>query len=153
MSGTSNTGLDFFKNNAKFINEYYETKFKNDYNTKKILDIACNDGSQLDYFKELGWDTYGIDPATNICPIALNKGHKVICDFFNMNSVKMLDKMDIILAQNVFAHTEYIDEFLKACKYIMHEKSSLFIQTSQKDMFINGEFDTTNIFLFLIQIL
>jgi len=142
VSGTSNTGLEFFKNNAQFINEYYETKFKNNYKTKKILDIACNDGSQLDYFKELGWDTFGIDPATNICPIALNKGHKIICDFFNMNSIKMFDKMDVILAQNVFAHTEYIDEFLKACKCIMHEKSSLFIQTSQKDMIINGEFDT-----------
>jgi len=139
VSGTSNTGLKFFKENAKFIHELVSSENKN----KRVLDIACNDGSQLNYFRELGWDTYGVDPAENLCPIAEKQGHKIICDFWNETSAKKLPIMDVITAQNVFAHTRYLDEFLESCKLIMNEHSHLFIQTSQKDMIMNGEFDTT----------
>ena len=136
VSGTSQTGLEFFKDNAEFIHKYKKKP-------GKILDIACNDGSQLDFFKELEWETYGIDPAENICPIAREKGHKVICDFWNDECADKLPIMDVITAQNVFAHTPYIDKFLQSCKKVMDENTSLFIQTSQRDMIINGEFDTT----------
>jgi hypothetical protein len=51
--------------------------------------------------------------------------------------------MDVITAQNVFAHTQYVSDFLQNCKSIMDENTSLFIQTSQKNMIINCEFDTT----------
>lgn len=137
VSGTSQTGLDFFKENADFINQY-----KNIINGN-ILDIACNDGSQLDYFKKLGWFTFGVDPAANLCPIAESKGHNIICDFWNDNVARKLPIMDVITAQNVFAHTEYLDDFLQSCKLIMNNNTSLFIQTSQRNMIINGEFDTT----------
>jgi 2-polyprenyl-3-methyl-5-hydroxy-6-metoxy-1,4-benzoquinol methylase len=136
VSGTSQTGLDFFKKNAQFISNYKQ-KIGN------VLDIASNDGSQLDFFKEIGWTTYGVDPATNLCPIAKNKGHNIICDFWNENVAKQLPIMDVITAQNVFAHTQYVDEFLQNCKIIMDDNTSLFIQTSQKNMIINTEFDTT----------
>ena len=67
VSGTSQTGINFFKNNAIFISNHKQK-------IGKILDIASNDGTQLDFFKELGWTTYGVDPAKNLCPIAENKG-------------------------------------------------------------------------------
>jgi 2-polyprenyl-3-methyl-5-hydroxy-6-metoxy-1,4-benzoquinol methylase len=124
------------KENAEYIHTY-----KNIVNGN-VLDIACNDGSQLDYFKNLNWNTYGVDPAENLIPITKSKGHNVICDFWNDAAALKLPKMDVIIAQNVFAHTEYIDNFLKSCKLIMHDNTSLFIQTSQKNMIINNEFDT-----------
>lgn len=96
----------------------------------------------MDYFKNLNWNTYGVDPAENLIPITKSKGHNVICDFWNDAAALKLPKMDVIIAQNVFAHTEYIDNFLKSCKLIMHDNTSLFIQTSQKNMIINNEFDT-----------
>lgn len=136
VSGTSQTGLDFFKKNAHFISNYKQ-------NVGKILDIASNDGTQLDFFKELGWATYGVDPATNLCPIAANKGHNIICDFWNEYAAKQLPIMDVITAQNVFAHTQYVDDFLQNCKLVMDNNTSLFIQTSQKNMIVNTEFDTT----------
>ena len=136
VSGTSQTGINFFKKNAEFINDYKK-------NIGKILDIASNDGTQLDFFKSLGWETYGVDPAENLCPIAKNKGHNIICDFWNENAAKQLPIMDVITAQNVFAHTKYVDDFLQNCKLIMDDNTSLFIQTSQKNMIVNSEFDTT----------
>ena len=41
-----------------------------------VLEIACNDGSQLNQFKSLGWETFGADPAANIVKLA-EQGHKV----------------------------------------------------------------------------
>lgn len=143
VSGTSQTGIVFFKDNAKFIDDYYNSNNTNANTIKKVLDIASNDGSQLDCFKALGWETYGVDPATNLVPISIKKGHKVICDFWNKNVAKQLPIMDVITAQNVFAHTQYLDDFLEACKLIMDDNTLLFIQTSQKNMIINNEFDTT----------
>jgi len=136
ITGTNKTIIEFFDENAKFITSYVKTP-------KNVLDIACNDGSQLDSFKKLGWKTYGVDPAENIYSISSGKNHHIVCDFWNFESAKLLPKMDVILAQNVFAHTEYVDEFLCACKTIMDDNSSLFIQTSQKNMILNNEFDTT----------
>lgn len=136
VSGTSQTGISFFKNNALFINNHVQK-------IGKVLDIASNDGTQLDFFKELGWETYGVDPATNLCPVAENKGHNIICDFWNKEVSNKLPIMNVITAQNVFAHTQYIDDFLENCKLIMNDETSLFIQTSQKNMIVNTEFDTT----------
>lgn len=147
VSGTSQTGMTFFKDNAKMIDDYYNRRNKDNIFTgiltKKVLDIASNDGSQLDCFKELGWTTYGVDPATNLVPISVKKGHNVVCDFWNETVANQLPIMDIITAQNVFAHTQYLDEFLQACKIIMNDNTLLFIQTSQKNMIVNNEFDTT----------
>ena len=137
VSGTSDTGKAFFKENAEDIIAYKGLEHG------RVLDIACNDGSQLDYFKELGWDTYGVDPAENLCPIAEKKGHTIVCDFWTEEVAAKMPTMDVITAQNVFAHTQYLDLFLQACKLVMHENTSLYLQTSQRDMIRNGEFDTT----------
>jgi SAM-dependent methyltransferase len=136
VSGTSNTLIEYFNNFAKKI------KSKNP-NAKSILDIACNDGSQLDSFAKLEFDTYGIDPAENLYSISSSKGHTIYCDFFNKDTIKKIDKtFDIILAQNVFAHNSNPLEFLQAAKEILNDNGTIYIQTSQANMIKNNEFDT-----------
>ena len=96
-----------------------------------------------DSFKRLGLKTYGIDPAENLYHLS-SKNHDIVCDFFNKKSIKKLNKIkfSIITAQNVFAHTTDVDDFLKSCKKIMDKDSLLFIQTSQSEMVKNNQFDT-----------
>jgi 2-polyprenyl-3-methyl-5-hydroxy-6-metoxy-1,4-benzoquinol methylase len=137
VSGTSKTLKDYFEMFANKTLEYNK-------NATCVLDIACNDGTQLDFYKKLGLNTFGIDPAINLFETSKSKGHNVICSYFNSDSlVNFKDKkFDIILAQNVFAHTKYIDEFLNCCLKLMNDTSVLFVQTSQANMVINNEFDT-----------
>ena len=137
VSGTSKTLRDYFDSFAKSTLDYFTTP------PTTMLDIACNDGSQLNSFKTLGLKTYGIDPATNLYLLS-SANHEVICDYFTQEHVATLkDKhIDIINAQNVFAHTSYPLEFLTMCKEIMHDNSRLFLQTSQANMVHNDEFDT-----------
>lgn len=137
VSGTSKTLNDYSK---VFANDVVE-KFKN-LNSKhpdNILDIACNDGTQLNYFKELGLATYGIDPATNLFEIS-QKNHNVKCDYYRSNIFD--HKFDLILAQNVFAHNSNPYQFLLDCKNDLADDGLLFIQTSQANMIVNNEFDT-----------
>ena len=101
--------------------------------------IACNDGTQLNYFKDKGFKTYGIDPAENLHKLS-SKNHTVICDYFNVD--KFDRQFDVITAQNVFAHNSNPREFLEHCGELMHEESVLYIQTSQAEMILNNQFDT-----------
>ena len=135
VSGTSNTLKEYFNKTAE---DYSMGRTM----PGKILDIACNDGTLLDSFKDKGWITFGVDPAENLHPISTGKGHNVICDYWSPAIASTLPKFDVIFAQNVFAHTSEIDAFLQACAMVMHNASSLVIETSQADMFDNNQFDT-----------
>ena len=133
-SGTSKTLKEYFEWFAESLGHYNSEE-------STVLDIACNDGTQLDYFKKNGWKTYGVDPATNLHPISTGKGHTVICDYWNRETAKKLPKFDLIVAQNVFAHTVDVEEFLLACKDAMANTTRLIIQTSQAEMFERNQFD------------
>ena len=137
VSGTTNTYKNYMK---KFYN--FCIKNLNKKKNKNILDIGCNDGSQLDIFKRNKFKTFGVDPAKNIFRIS-SKKHNILCEFFNSKTVEKLNqKFDLIIMQNSFAHNPNPLELLKNIKKLMHEESSLIIQTSQADMCKNNEFDT-----------
>jgi SAM-dependent methyltransferase len=107
-----------------------------------VLDIGCNDGTQLDCFKTLGYDTWGVDPAENIYPTS-SKNHTIVCDFFSAKVLPKLNtKFDAITAQNVMAHNPNPLEFLINCRELMDDNTKLFVQTSQANMVLNDEFDT-----------
>lgn len=135
VSGTSKTSMDYFNWFVNFTKEYVP-------DGKNVLDIACNDGSQLDQYHNAGFNTYGIDPATNLLNLSSKKS-KVICDYLTSDNIKSFNVMfDIIIAQNVFAHNDYPDKFLLYCKDALHDDGCMFIQTSQANMIANNEFDT-----------
>ena len=128
VSGTTKTLRDDFASFAKQVTESHGIGV--------VLDIACNDGSQLNAFKALGWKTIGIDPAKNLYEIS-SKNHEIYCDFLNDSHRKL--KADVIIAQNVLSHTDNPNKFLNICADIA---DTAYIQTSQANMVWNGEFDT-----------
>lgn len=138
VSGTTQTIQNYFKSFADKVIKNY--KFPG-----TVLDIASNDGTQLDKFKDQGWKTYGVDPAVNLCVDTIKKGHNITVGFWGEPSIteKMKDvQFDVIIAQNVFAHVPSPYLFLKECTKIMKNNTVLYIQTSQAEIFQNGEFDT-----------
>ena len=138
VSGTSQTYLDYMTWFAKWAREYSKQWHG------AVLDIGCNDGSQLDAFKALGFRTAGVDPAENIHATSTAKGHQVVCGFWDQASIDQLAdrSYDIIVAQNSFAHNPDPVRYLKLLAPLMKQDSLFFIQTSQADMVRNGEFDT-----------
>lgn len=140
VSGTSKTMEDHFCWFASYVNEYLDLINRSD--QRKVLDIGCNDGSQLRHFSKLGYDTHGVDPAKNLHHVS-SREHLVYDDYFGSSLVsKMQHRYDAIVAQNVFAHNHEPLDFLRAAGSILADDGLIFIQTSQCDMILNGEFDT-----------
>ena len=135
-TGTNQTIKDYSRWFANFVQEYTGI-------TGTVLDIGCNDGTQLNYFKDLGFNTYGIDPAENLHDRS-STNHTVVCDFFGPDAVDKLSAVDYdaIVAQNVCAHNPDPAGFLQSCRKLMSNDTLLFVQTSQADMVSNNEFDT-----------
>ena len=140
-SGTSKTLAAYFEWLSNLVIE--DSGNKRD---GTVLEIACNDGSQLDEFAKRGWRTFGVDPAANIAPIAQKKGHNVKIGFWDehiqLEGFPQGDALTAIVAQNVFAHVPNPVGFLKACAAIMGSSTILYIQTSQCNMHQLGQFDT-----------
>lgn len=133
VTGTSQTLRDYCDWFAKYVTDRENIERGN------ILDIACNDGTQLDSFRKLGWKTFGVDPAKNLFEIALDKGHMVRNAYWPIS----YPKMDVITAQNVCAHTPNPLEFLEGVRKALAENGTAYIQTSQSQMYQRNEFDTT----------
>jgi SAM-dependent methyltransferase len=108
----------------------------------KILDIASNDGTFLDKFNKYGWDLYGVDPAENLEPLAKKKGINTYVSFFGSDDIEFDCKFDFITALNVFAHVPNPKQFLLECKKNLAVGGKIVIQTSQRDMVEERQFDT-----------
>lgn len=135
VSGTSATLLKYFDDFVDLAKGYNEK-------ATSVLEIACNDGSQLNSFKNAGFETYGVDPAENLFELS-SKNHNIVCDYFTQECGKKFNRtFDFIVAQNVFAHNDYPGDFLRYCKPLLSEDGLIFIQTSQANMVLNNEFDT-----------
>jgi 2-polyprenyl-3-methyl-5-hydroxy-6-metoxy-1,4-benzoquinol methylase len=137
VSGTSKTLLDYMDWYAHFVREQFG------HWVDTVLDIGCNDGSQLDSFKKAHFRTWGVDPAENLYPVSSAR-HIVVCGFWNEDTAAQLgrEQFDVITTQNAFAHVPDPLPYLKLCKQHLRDDGKIFISTSQADMVINGEFDT-----------
>jgi SAM-dependent methyltransferase len=138
VSGTAKTMHEHFKDFALMVKK--DSSWPH---TQTMLDVGCNDGTQLDYFKEIGFTTYGVDPAANLHTES-SKKHTIWCDWFNKDFADKCDvgSFDVITAQNVFAHGPNPLEFLQTAKELLTDDGVLYIQTSQANMIKNNEFDT-----------
>ena len=136
LSGISSTLHEYF--------EWFASMVESENKKGKVLDIACNDGTQLSKFKNRGWISHGIDPAKNLSKLSEQNCDFVVIDYLNKQSIlKLPEKIyDVIIAQNVFAHTNDVYDFLSCCKELMDDNTNIYIQTSQADMIENNQFDT-----------
>lgn len=136
ISGTSETLSNYF--------EFLTSKILSEFGLAgKILDIGSNDGSFLAKYVGTQWSAIGIDPAVNLVPISLSKGVLTIPTYFNQETTKLLTKdFDVIVAMNIFAHTNNPLEILLGIKECLKDDGKAYIQTSQAEMFFTGEFDT-----------
>lgn len=141
VSGTSGTYLEYMKWYARFVLETYTT-YTNKMGPYSVLDIGCNDGSQLNAFRDLLFRTHGVDPAENLYPTSSAR-HNVVCGFWNADSASKLGQdFDVITTQNAFAHIPDPLSYLKLARTYLKDDGKIFISTSQADMVANGEFDT-----------
>lgn len=112
---------------------------------KKVLEIACNSGLFLEMFNDKNTECVGVDPAENLRELSLQRNLDVYIDYWNTEFSEKLKtergKFDLILAFHVLPHVESPNEFIASCKNVLSDTGTIFVQTSQCDMFLNNEFD------------
>jgi SAM-dependent methyltransferase len=112
-----------------------------------VLDIACNDGTLLGHFLDLGCGVCGIDPAANLREHTRAKGIEVDVAFFGREAGESYSarglRFDIITAQNVFAHVDDAEGFLHGVKAALKQIGFAVIEFPYgRDMIGHNEFDT-----------
>jgi len=125
LSSTSKSFRQHFENaSKKYIKEFNLNK--NSY----IIDIGSNDGVGLAPFKNLGFkNILGIEPAKNLCKISKSKGIRTINDFLTFNTLKKIKKnADLILASNVFAHSDDLQMMARCILKILSKKGIAIIE-------------------------
>ena len=134
-SGTSETLRTYF---AQFV-DFVETLAPD---RGRVLDVGCNDGTQLLEFRKRGWACVGVDPCEEALAIARTGGIETHRGFWNEEIAEAVGPVDVILAQNVLAHTDDVEGFLRACGAVLRLGGRLVIQTSQARMIDEGQFDS-----------
>ena len=95
-----------------------------------IIDIGSNDGIALKPFKDLKFkNLIGIEPAKNLAKIANKNKIKTINTFLQKKSLKKIKKnADLILASNVFAHSDKLKEMAECMFKLLNKKGTIVIE-------------------------
>ena len=125
-SSTSKVFRDHFSKAAKKYSKEFKLNSKKSY----IIDIGSNDGVALKPFKDLGYkNILGIEPAKNLAKLANKKKIKTFNGFLNTKNLKKIKKgADIILASNVFAHSDNLKEMAECMKKLIKKDGTIIIE-------------------------
>jgi len=121
--------------NKGFVNHFksYAEQTVKDYNVKEgdlVVEIGSNDGTALKFYRDMGMQIIGIDPAKRLAQIATNNGIPTIATFFDENSVNRITTENgyaaVVLANNVFAHIDDLKSVALNVRKILCRKKGVF---------------------------
>lgn len=118
FSSMSKSFLEHSKRYVDMITERLELD-----SSSRVVEIACNDGYLLQYFKEKGIYPIGVEPTASTAKVAREKDIHVVEDFFGTRlAEKMVEDYgyaDLILGNNVLAHVPDINDFLSGVSLML----------------------------------
>jgi 2-polyprenyl-3-methyl-5-hydroxy-6-metoxy-1,4-benzoquinol methylase len=91
--------------------------------SSRVIEIASNDGYLLQFFQAQSIPVLGIEPATNVAQVAIEKGVDTLVKFFGVETAQELvgqgKKADLLLGNNVLAHVPNINDFVAGMKIVL----------------------------------
>ncbi len=115
----------FIKASKKYIRDLKLNKKKS-----YIIDIGSNDGVALKPFLDQGFKKIlGIEPAKNLAKLANKNKIKTFNGFLDKKNIKKIKKgADLILASNVFAHSDKLQEMAECMFKLLSKKGTIIIE-------------------------
>ena len=125
-SSTSKSFREHFINSAKKYIKDLKLNKKKSY----IIDIGSNDGVALKPFKDLGFTKIlGVEPAKNLAKLANKNKIKTFNGFLEKNNLGKIKKnADLILASNVFAHSDKLKEMAECMFKLLNKNGTIIIE-------------------------
>tara|TARA_E500000178_G_scaffold348594_1_gene403958 strand:- start:2042 stop:4585 length:2544 start_codon:yes stop_codon:yes gene_type:complete len=126
---TSSTSK-IFRNHFIDASKKYIKEFKLKPSKSFIIDIGSNDGVALKPFKDLKFKKIlGIEPAKNLAKLANKNMIRTHNFFLNKKNIKKIKKnADLVLASNVFAHSDNLGEMAECMISLLGSKGNLVIE-------------------------
>ncbi len=126
---TSSTSKIFRDHFVKAANDYIKD-FKLKPNKSYIIDIGSNDGVALKPFKNLNFNKIlGIEPAKNLAKEANKNKIKTFNGFLNKRNLNKIKKgANLILASNVFAHSDNLKEMAECMFKLLGKNGTIIIE-------------------------
>ena len=113
---------DSWLNHAKQYTELMINRFQFS-QSSQVMEIASNDGYLLQFFQAQSIPVLGIEPATNVAQVAIEKGVDTLVKFFGVETAQELvgqgKKADLLLGNNVLAHVPNINDFVAGMKIVL----------------------------------
>ena len=118
------------------------SRFLHNPSKSSVLEFGCNDGVLLKPLaKENIGTVNGIDPATNVINSIEDEGVITINDFLNTESankiINQFGKMDLIFANNVYAHIADMQNITQAIKVLLSSNGVFIFEVHYLDKIIN----------------
>jgi nucleoside-diphosphate-sugar epimerase len=125
-SSTSSSFRNHFIDAAK----RYSHQLKLKPNKSYIIDIGSNDGVGLKPFKDAGFKKIlGIEPAKNLAKLANKNKIKTFNGFLERKNLKKIKGgADLILASNVFAHSDKLKEMADCMLKLVNKNGTIIIE-------------------------
>jgi len=126
---TSSTSASFREHFIAATKNYVK-EFKLKPKKSYIIDIGSNDGVALKPFKDLGFmNILGVEPAKNLAKLANKNKIKTFNGFLDKKNIKKIKKnADLILASNVFAHSDNLKEMAECMIHLLSKKGTIIIE-------------------------
>ena len=125
-SSTSASFRDHFIKAAENYTKQLKLKPKKSY----VIDIGSNDGVALKPFKDMGFKKIlGIEPAKNLAKLANKNKIKTFNGFLEIKNLKKIKgNADLILASNVFAHSDKLKEMAECMLRLLGKNGTIIIE-------------------------
>jgi len=137
---------DLVHKHADYLAKSFQRRFGLN-GKSQVVEVASNDGTVLQYFKQTGVKTLGVEPAANIAKVAVQSGIDTFNDFFTESTAQRIKERygaaDVILGRHVFAHVPEIHGFVKGLKSLLAPNGTVAIEAPYLIDFVEkNEFDT-----------
>lgn len=142
VSTTSDALQEHFAALARSIAERYRLDGRS-----LVVEIASNDGLLLKKFRDIGVRGLGVEPATNIADMARRDGIETVNEFFTEETARKVKEAhgaaDAILGNNVLAHVNRLDDFLRGIELLLAPGGGISIEVPYvRDLIEHHEYDT-----------
>jgi len=115
--------------------------------TSYVVELASNDGYLLQNFLRKQIPCLGIEPATNVAQVAIERGIPVLNEFFGHHIARQMvangRQANLVIANNVLAHVPNLNDFVAGIKVLLAPGGTLTVEFPHAQKMIElNQFDT-----------
>ena len=97
-----------------------------------VVEIGSNDGIMLQHFARAGVRHLGIEPSANVAQVAIDKGIRTVCQFFDEDLARQIvseyGQADAFLGANVMCHIPYLHSVAAGIRILLKPNGVLIFE-------------------------